>query len=1233
MGVSPPPSDFFTALEAANMSGQDWDMRPHLLDKNTNSYVLLDSGAAVSAYPPDPGDQVDPSVVLKAVNGTKLKCYGYKDVDIKIGRKTYAIQVVKTDVSSPVLGWNFTRKHRLTMDWSEFGDALLIDKRNGISSVLKYKAISHSRPQRLAKLDANPLPEKSSHQVFFEVSAMEALEKATSEVINDLEAMPESKFKDLVAKFPDLLKLKFDLDDDKPKNGVIHRILTGSNPPCRAKVRRLLPGTEKYEKGYEAIKNLEKLGIIERVDPGQANNWSSALHFAVKEGGALRPVGDYRLLNQKTILDLYPLPELKSFTSQIAGSRIFSKVDLAKAFHQILIDKRDRHKTAITTQWGMFNFRRLSMGLQNSAQSFQRLVDTALKDVPNTFCYLDDILVFNDSEESHLQTLNEVFKRLDKFGLSLNLAKCEFGKSSLNYLGFTVDSSGIRPIEKKVSALKDFPTPSSQKQLLAFLGALNYYRSSLPSLDPVDSQSKPRTPAEILDPLYKLATCEIKKDKFSQIWENSTIVKQAFKNAKSLLDQAVTLNFPDPKAPLALTTDASKIALGASLDQFIDGSWKPLGLWSKTLKGPQRTYSTFKRELMAVRLAMRHFNKDFAGRHLVVFTDHRPLVCSFQSPDLQAHDPQALNAINEIAQFTSDIRYKPGKLIPIADWLSRPDSCPIGTSYALNRNEEMTDFEETALPNVYKQTKIDLPVHAASTASSDDSFFPSYVSPEETLAGLEEVALHTLNPQSIAEAQASCPDVNAHLQGNMPKNVKIGHVDFSGFKLVCETSDKSNPRPMLPASLRSLVLNLLHHSDHAGVKETTRRAATEYYWPGLRKDAKSFARTCHPCQLAKQAAAVNPGVGNFPVPDKRFSYIHLDIVGPLPASENKKYILTIFDRCSRWTECYPLERGSSDEVCKGFLSWVSHYGLPAVAVSDNGNAFVSNLFKDLLSTFSVKVNFTPAYHAASNGAIERKHQDIKNALKASLVAMGNKHRDKWMQALPWVMLGRRTSFQPNLDASAAQMVLGMSPKLPGQVLGHPGPPLNNLQLKVLLDQLYKMADRPPVPTTAKREELDISETLKATHVYVKEDCPQSLCPLWDGPFPIYSRPSRSQVEVKLGVFKDGRPRLLNLHWSSCKIANLRDDAEIGQRPMLGRRRKCPHQAVSHTLTDEESSAVQPAPTNPVSPVQRGSESDKRNQLASSEEAGRVGKQTDSAAKIQTSKPTRSSRNPRPTYVF
>ena len=192
--------------------------------------------------------------------------------------------------------------------------------------------------------------------------------------------------------------------------------------------------------------------------------------------------------------------------------------------------------------------------------------------------------------------------------------------------------------------------------------------------------------------------------------------------------------------------------------------------------------------------------------------------------------------------------------------------------------------------------------------------------------------------------------------------------------------------------------------------------------------------------MGKQSPTINPGVGNFKVPDKRFQFVHLDIVGPLPESEGKKYLLTCLDRCSRWLECFPLSRDSADEVSKAFMEgWVSRYGLPATAFSDNGNAFLSNLFQDLLKTFNIEVKFSPAYYAANNGAIERKHQDLKNSLKASLVDMGNKHRDQWMRALPWVLLGKRVAFQPHLDASSAQMVLGMSPTIPGQLMGHPGP--------------------------------------------------------------------------------------------------------------------------------------------------------------------------------------------------
>ena len=311
------------------------------------------------------------------------------------------------------------------------------------------------------------------------------------------------------------------------------------------------------------------------------------------------------------------------------------------------------------------------------------------------------------------------------------------------------------------------------------------------------------------------------------------------------------------------------------------------------------------------------------------------------------------------------------------------------------------------------------------------------------------------------------------------------------------------------------------------------------------------------------------------------------------------------------------------------MSWVSHYGLPGVAYSDNGNAFVSNLFQDILKTFNIEVRFSPAYFAANNGAIERKHQDLKNSLRASLIDMGNKERDKWMTALPWVLLGKRIQFQPHLDTSSAQLVLGMSPRIPGQLLGHPGPPLNTAQLKALLNQLYKLADRPGIPTSGKREILDIENTQNATHVYVKVDNPQSLCPKFEGPYEIYSRPSRSQVEVKIGLFRDGRPRLLTFNWNSCKLAHLRDGAEIASRPNLGRKPKSASSELQSTTEVTDESGVQNGGDDSI--ANRGLEAAKPALTANNAE----NKQTALPAKIQTNiaRPVRQTRNKNPTYVF
>ena len=147
---SAPPDRILCAAEAVREKSSEWDMRPHVFDGVTKKLLLLDSGSQVCAWPPDPGDKPVPSMMLKAANGTRMKCFGQKEVQVRINRKEYKINAIKTEVKDPILGWDFTDKHKLTMDWTEFGDAVLIDKKAKISHILSYKAISHTQPQRLS---------------------------------------------------------------------------------------------------------------------------------------------------------------------------------------------------------------------------------------------------------------------------------------------------------------------------------------------------------------------------------------------------------------------------------------------------------------------------------------------------------------------------------------------------------------------------------------------------------------------------------------------------------------------------------------------------------------------------------------------------------------------------------------------------------------------------------------------------------------------------------------------------------------------------------------------------------------------------------------------------------------------------------------------------------------------------------------------------------------------------
>ena len=548
---------------------------------------------------------------LYAVNQSQIRTYGLKTIELDVGLlRNYTWNFVIADVRTPILGADFLKHHSLLPDLAR---GRLVDSKLLCSVIGK-------------------------------------LQHSDQAVVLAITVDHDTRISSLLQKYPSIVKPP--IYTEKPAHDVQHLIETRGRPVYQ-KLRRLDPEAERVVR--ERFREDTKRGLCQP----SSSQWASPLVVVRKKGEISRIAGDYRRLNSVTIPDRYPLPIMVDFADRLTGATVFSKLDLVKAFFNIPIFPDHVHKTAVITPGGLYEFTRMNFGLRNAPATFQRFINKIFGDLDFIFAYIDDILVFSQSEQQHFQHLSIIFQRLAQSNLTININKCEFFQSELKILGHHVTNKGFQPTQDKIAIFKKMERPTSIGQLRRVIGTLNFYRRFI------------KRASEHLAPFNELLKGKTRKNDKTPINWSPQLLSQ-FEQVRSAFINAVMLHYPKRNAQLYLVCDASNSSIAGVLEQEGENGREPLGFFSKKLDPKQQQWSTYDRELYAIYAAVENFEYMLKGRTFTIETDHKPLIYMFTSSSRCKMERRA-RQVEYIAQFTNSIKYIAGSTNIVADTLSRLD--------------------------------------------------------------------------------------------------------------------------------------------------------------------------------------------------------------------------------------------------------------------------------------------------------------------------------------------------------------------------------------------------------------------------------------------------------------------------------------------------------------------------------------------------------------------------------
>lgn len=819
---------------------------------------------------------------------------------------------------------------------------------------------------------------------------------------------------DLLEKHKDIFS-KGDTDIGKCDK-VKHRIELDNEIPFKQRHRRIPPAM--IEEVRQHLEQLLSAGVIRRSN----SPWCQNVVLVRKPGsGKLRMCIDYRMLNNRTIKDSYALPRMEEVFDCLNKAKVFSVIDMKSGYHQVEIEEEHKQRTAFTVgPLGFYEYNKLPFGLCNSPATYQRLMEDCLGDYNMTICviYIDDLIIFAENFEQHLERLDLVLTRLSEFNLKLSPEKCYLFQKKVKFLGHYVSENGVETDPAKIEKVKAWPTPENPDKLRSFLAFAGYYRRYVKDF------------AQIARPLNELLppTSPSKKNKRNQKeWKWTYREQEAFDKIKTILISAPILAYPDFELPFELHTDACNTGLGAVLYQRHPTGNRVIAYASRSLTPSEKNYQTFKLEFLALKWAVTDKFSDYlTGRKFTVYTDNNPLTHILTSAKL---DATGQRWIAELADYDFDIIFKPGRKNGDADGMSRYPH-----EMVKEENEEHVKIKDETIKAICSNVQ-GIP-YVETLPSCNINIIEATDTLGQSLANVEvrEIRRNQQEDEVIGKWVRATKDKKLPKLKFFNKEDQIMKRHFNSFKIIRGVlyrevvyNGEEVKQLVLPKIYHQKVLKGLHTDiGHPGRDRTLSLVRDRFFWPGMSTDVEQFVKNCDRCIMRKSDTNTRaPLVGittTYPL-----ELVCMDFLTLEPSKGGIANILVITDHFTKFAVAVPTKNQTAKTTAEAFYeNFVLKYGIPTRIHSDQGANFESNMIKELCNLLGMEKSRTTPYHASGNGITER----FNRTLLGMLGTLQPDQKKDWKKYVEPLCFAYNCTKHESTRYAPFKLMFGRTPKLP-----------------------------------------------------------------------------------------------------------------------------------------------------------------------------------------------------------